>query len=85
MSHRSHKHPAPLQGSSSPQCAIDATELLSCGLLIWIVVHVLPALGVRAKEALVQCVERGPYSGLFSLLIVAAFVCIVYEWRSARR
>lgn len=57
--------------------------LLTVGVLLWFVTHLIPygASGLRTK--LVGSLGEGPYKGLFSLAIIASLVLIVLGWRGA--
>ena len=56
--------------------------LLIIGVLLWIVVHLMPAIAPSLKESLVGGMGAKPYSGVFSLLIFSSLALIVFGWRS---
>jgi uncharacterized membrane protein len=56
--------------------------LLVTGVILWSLVHFLPAGARGRREKMVGSLGEGPYKGLFSLLSVAAIVLIVLGWRS---
>jgi uncharacterized membrane protein len=56
--------------------------LLILGVLLWAGAHLFIALAPDARRALIGRLGAGPYKGLFSLVLVAALVLIVFGWRS---
>lgn len=58
--------------------------LLSAGLALFALVHLLPALRPGLKNAVVARVGGNGYRGLFSLLVLAGAVLMVLGWRSAQ-
>lgn len=58
-------------------------SLLILGLLIWIGVHLFPALAPDARKALSTKMGEMPYQGVFSLCILAAVALIVIGWRNS--
>lgn len=57
-------------------------NLLISGVLLWIVVHLMPATTPSLKESLVGRLGQKPYRGLFALLIFGSLALIVIGWRS---
>ncbi len=57
--------------------------LLVAGIALWIAVHLFPAYAPTRRQALLQRLGENPYKGLFSLLIVASLVMIVFGWKQA--
>ncbi len=57
--------------------------ILVAGIALWIAVHLYPAYAPRQRQALVQRLGENPYKGVFSLLIVASLVMIVFGWKRA--
>ena len=57
--------------------------LLIFGLLLFTLVHLLPAAFGAVRTSLVARLGENPYRGIFSLIIVASLVLIVLGWRSA--
>lgn len=55
---------------------------LVAGILLWMIVHLSPALMPGFRRALIDKLGEGPYKGLFALDIVIAIVLIVIGWRS---
>ena len=57
--------------------------LLIAGIALWFVTHLFPAVAPRARDTLIQKLGENPYKGIFSLLILAALLMIVFGWKSA--
>lgn len=57
--------------------------LLLAGITTWLLVHLFPAYAPSAREDLVSRFGENPYKGLFSLLILAALVMIIFGWKSS--
>lgn len=57
-------------------------ELLVLGIVLWSAVHLSPRLAPGVKASLVERIGAQPYRGVFSLLLIAALVCMVFGWRS---
>lgn len=57
--------------------------LLLAGITTWIVVHVFPAIAPTSREDLVFKLGEKAYKGIFSLLILASLVMIVFGWKSS--
>ena len=57
--------------------------LLIVGLLLFTLVHLMPAAFGNVRESLVTRLGENAYRGLFSLLVIASLVLIVLGWRSA--
>lgn len=55
--------------------------LIIIGVLLWSVVHLLPAAAPGVRGDLLGRLGEGGYKGLFSLLILLAIVLIVLGWR----
>lgn len=58
-------------------------SLLIAGLLLFTIVHLVPAASPATRAALVEKLGDGPYRGLFSVAIVGSLVLIVFGWRAA--
>jgi uncharacterized membrane protein len=58
-------------------------SLLTAGLLLFTIVHLVPAASPATRARLVESLGDGPYRGLFSVVIVAALVLIVFGWKAA--
>ncbi|RLQ23566.1 NnrU protein [Seongchinamella sediminis] len=56
--------------------------LLTLGVLLWAVTHLLPSISAPARAALVARIGENGYKGLFSLLTLAALALIIVGWRS---
>ena len=58
-------------------------SLLLAGIILWFVVHSFPAAAPGKRDALVTKLGEQPYRGVFSLVILASLVMIVFGWKSA--
>jgi uncharacterized membrane protein len=58
-------------------------SLLVAGLLLFTVVHLVPAASPATRAQLVEKFGTGPYRGLFSVVILVALVLIVFGWKAA--
>jgi uncharacterized membrane protein len=56
--------------------------MLISGLLIWIVVHLFPAVAPASRQQFVTRLGNGPYQAIFSMVIIAGLLLIVLGWRS---
>lgn len=57
--------------------------LLLAGITVWFVVHLFPAAAPAPRENIVFKLGENAYKGLFSLLILASVLMIVFGWKSA--
>jgi len=57
--------------------------LLIGGLLLFTVAHLFPAAFAGPRKQLVDKLGFNPYRGLFSLVIVASLLSIVFGWKAA--
>lgn len=58
-------------------------SLLILGIIAWSLAHLFPAVFSGTRVKLKNTLGEGPYRGLFSLLILAALLLIVFGWKSA--
>jgi len=58
-------------------------SLLIAGLLLFTIVHLVPAASPATRARLVDSLGKDPYRGLFSIVIVASLVLIVFGWKTA--
>ena len=56
--------------------------MLIGGIILWAVLHLIPAAAVDFRASLIRRLGGGAYKGLFSLAIVLSLVIIVFGWRS---
>ena len=56
--------------------------LLIAGVLLWSLVHFIPPVGHSFKQSLTGKLGEDGYKGIFSLLLVAALLMMVFGWRS---
>lgn len=57
--------------------------MLHAGIALWFVVHAFPSVAPAKRAALQQSMGEQPYRGVYSLLILAALLLIVFGWKSA--
>ena len=57
--------------------------LLMAGIALWFATHLFPAAAPGARDNLIKRLGENPYKGMFSLLILAALLLIVFGWKSA--
>jgi uncharacterized membrane protein len=57
--------------------------MLLAGVLLWSVLHVLPAAMRGPRQSLIDRLGEGGYKGLFSILMLAAVALMVFGWRGA--
>jgi uncharacterized membrane protein len=57
--------------------------MLSAGLVLWAVVHLIPGPGRNTRQKIIDAVGEKPYKGVFSLALLVALALIVLGWRSA--
>jgi uncharacterized membrane protein len=57
--------------------------LLIAGLVLWSAVHLFSALAAPQRQRLLDRFGRGPYRGVYSLLLVGAILLMVAGWRAA--
>lgn len=55
--------------------------LLIAGVLLWAGVHFIPSVGLPLKQSMVSKLGEDGYKGVFSLLLVAAVLLMVFGWR----
>ena len=58
-------------------------SLLIAGLLVFTIVHLVPAASPATRARLVDSLGEGPYRGLYSIVIIASLVLIVFGWKAA--
>jgi len=58
-------------------------EMLIAGLVLWIATHLLPTLGAKTRQSIVDKLGFNAYRGLFTLSIFTALALIIFGWRSA--
>ena len=56
--------------------------LLTLGVLIWAVVHLVPSVAPSVKQSMVSSAGENGYKGVFSLLMLLALALIIFGWRS---
>lgn len=57
--------------------------LLLAGITVWFLVHLFPAVAPVSRENMIFKLGENAYKGLFSLLILAALLLIVFGWKSS--
>lgn len=58
-------------------------SLLLAGIILWFVAHALPATAPGKRDALATKLGEQPYRAVFSLVILASLLMIVFGWKSA--
>ncbi|CCN48554.1 putative NnrU protein [Vibrio nigripulchritudo MADA3029] len=56
--------------------------LMILGLLMWSAIHFVPTLAPQLKRNMINQVGENGYKGIFSLLVVAGLLMIIFGWRS---
>ena len=56
--------------------------MLISGLTIWIVVHLFPSVAPASRQQLLTRMGNGPYQAVFSLLLIAGLLLIIFGWRN---
>ncbi len=57
--------------------------LLIAGILVWSLAHLLPSAMRNARAILITRIGNNAYRALFSVVIIASLVMIVFGWKSA--
>jgi uncharacterized membrane protein len=57
-------------------------SLLIAGLLLFTIIHLIPAASPATRAGLVEKLGDGPYRGLFSVAILISLALIVFGWRA---
>lgn len=57
--------------------------LLQAGILLWCITHLFPAVAPATRATIVEKLGEKPYKGIFSLVILAALLMIVFGWKKA--
>ena len=58
-------------------------SMLLAGIVLWFATHAFPAVAPAKRTALQGKLGEQPYRGVFSLVILASLLLIVFGWRSA--
>jgi uncharacterized membrane protein len=58
-------------------------NLLIFGMLLWSLTHLFPSAMHDARSKIVAALGNNAYRGLFSLLIAASLLMIIFGWKSA--
>jgi uncharacterized membrane protein len=58
-------------------------NLLIFGMLLWSLIHLFPSAMHDARSKIVARLGNNAYRGLFSLLIAASLLMIIFGWKSA--
>ena len=59
--------------------------LLTLGVLVWAVVHLIPSATPGIKQSLTSKVGDNGFKGIFTLAMVAALALIIFGWRSVEQ
>lgn len=57
--------------------------LLLAGITVWFIVHLFPAVAPASRDNMVFKLGENAYKGIFSLLILASLIMIVFGWKSS--
>ena len=57
--------------------------MLISGVLLWSVLHFIPAGLIGPREAAIAKLGEGGYKGIFSLAMLASMALMIFGWRSA--
>ncbi|HSD70188.1 MAG TPA: NnrU family protein [Woeseiaceae bacterium] len=57
--------------------------MLSAGILLWAVVHLIPGPGQTIRQKVIAGIGEKPYKAAFSLALFLALALIILGWRSA--
>lgn len=57
-------------------------NLLIAGVLLWTIGHLSPSFAPGVRHSLIDKLGAGPYRGVFTLMIVASLLLMVFGWRS---
>ena len=57
-------------------------NLLITGVLLWVVIHLMPAVAPGLRSGLISKMGENPYRGVFALSILLSLALIVVGWRS---
>ena len=58
-------------------------SLLLAGMILWFAVHSFPAYAPARRDALAAKLGEQPYRGVFSLVVLASLLMMVFGWKSA--
>jgi len=58
-------------------------SLLLFGILLWSIMHFLPAADIGLRKNLIARIGEKPYKGMFSLLMALAIYLVISGWKSA--
>ncbi len=58
-------------------------NLLILGIVVWSLIHFVPALAVNLRAGLVQRLGLMAYKGLIGLVLIGALLCVIYGWKTA--
>lgn len=58
-------------------------SLLVLGVVIWSLIHFIPASAVKLREGIVKRVGLLPYKGIFAVLAFAALLLMIRGWKAA--
>jgi uncharacterized membrane protein len=56
--------------------------MLILGLVIWIAVHLYPSVAPASRQQLIVRIGNNAYQGIFSILLIAGLIAIVFGWRN---
>lgn len=56
--------------------------MLSAGVLLWAVVHLIPGPGQTIRQRIIAAIGEKPYKGVFSIALLLGLALIIFGWRS---
>ncbi len=56
---------------------------LTLGIVLWSIVHFIPAVAADFRKNLIAKVGENPYKGIFTLLMVLAIYLVISGWKAA--
>ncbi|MDH3941610.1 MAG: NnrU family protein, partial [Xanthomonadales bacterium] len=56
---------------------------LVLGVLLWSVMHFIPAIAVDFRKSLISKVGEKPYKGIFALLMVFSLYLVISGWKAS--
>jgi uncharacterized membrane protein len=59
-----------------------AMTKLILGILLWSVVHFIPAVAVDFRQGLIRKMGENPYKGIFTLLMALAIYLVISGWKA---
>ena len=58
-------------------------NLLIFGIVVWSLIHFIPAVAFNFRSGLVQRLGPAVYKGIFGLTAIGALLCVIHGWKAA--